>query len=661
MQKNQNKLISNKELIYKITFFLVLISIIFILISSIFVKRVALENLGEDDALKTSELIFETINTRMQEGWAKKDLNKIIFRLEHIRDGLKIRSYRNKNVEEMFGINEEDKYIVENDDFVKKAMKGQKEFMILSDGSIRYLYPILVQKDCIVCHVNSKIGDVNGVLDISYPPSEIKISLDSMTYYFLLFFIFTILIIIYIFFIVINKKMVKPIVDLSNEIKEVTKNDTFSKKIFVNTNIKEIKLLESNFNKVLKTINIYYLKLLKSIYYDNLTTLANSIKLKEDLKKKEKNTLIIIDIKDFEDMTYFYGKDLSESMIKDLARILKEKVKNIASLYKLRNNEFGILIKDTINNAFCEDLIDYIYHYDFRYQSTSIKLSICIGISYNIKTSIIEKTSATVRQAIQEEVCFKVYTESVYTDNNYTKHLEWTKNLEVAINNNKIIPFFQPIKDLRNSNINKYEVLARLEKDGIIYTPDKFLDVAKKSRQYSEFTILMIKNSFEFFSKKENVSFSINFSILDIKDKKVVQYLFEEIKKYKIGHRFIVEILETEEIEDFNIVNAFVKKLKKYKVKVAIDDFGSGYSNFAYISKLNIDYLKIDGLLIEDIHTNLQSYQLVKSLNSFAHDMGLETIAEKVHCKEIEILLNELKIDYVQGYHIGKPKNKLLD
>ena len=657
---NKN-LITNKQLMLRITLTIISLSIIFILLSSVLVKKVALKDLGEDDALKTSELIFEIMNTRMQEGWSKKDLNKIIFKLEHIREGLKIKSYRSEHVAEMFGIPNEDKKMIENDSFIQKAMKGNKEFMILNDGSIRYLYPILVKQECLSCHTNSKIGDVNGVLDISYPPSEIKISLDSLSKYFVVFFVLTLFIIIYIFYILINIKIVKPIVLLSNNIKDVTNSEDFNKEISVNTNIKEIKLLENNFNKVLEKINMYYKKLFNNIYLDSLTSLGNSIKLKEDLNKKENNSLVIIDINDFNDMCNFYGKDLCNKIIIDLLKILENKIKDIGFLYKLRNNEFGILLDKDINNKFCEELVSFVDNYDFRYEDIKVKINITLAIAYNIDKLIIEKTSATVRLAIAEAKSFKVYKESFYDDDQFSKHIEWTKNLEDALSNNKIIPFFQAIKDVNTSKIDKYEVLARLEKDGVIYTPDKFLNVARRSRQYSKFTIMMIKNSFEFFSKKEGISFSINFSIEDMIDDNVTSYLFEQIEKYDIGHRFIVEILETEEIEDFNIVNDFVKELKKYDVKVAIDDFGSGFSNFTYISKLNIDFLKIDGSLVEDIHINKSSYKVVKNLNSFAHDMGLQTIAEKVHCKEIEDLLYELKVDYVQGYHIGKPQKDLLE
>jgi len=654
------ELISNKKLIFKITFFVLLSSIVFILISSIYIKQKALDNLAEDDAHKTSELIFETMNTRMQEGWAKEDLEKIIDRLEHIRKGLEVRSYRSEKVEEILGVNLKDKKTVENDPIIQKAMAGEKQFMIKEDGSIRYLYPMKVSSECITCHHNTQVGDVNGVLDISYPPSEIKISLDSMTYYFVIFFLITMLIIFYIFFFIINIKMVKPIVSLNEEILRVSSGDDFTEQISLKTNIKEIKSLQLSFNKLLKTINKYYDKMLHNIYYNTLTSLPNFVKLEKDLSLNEKNSLVMISIDDFRTIKNFYGTKVGLEIIKIMAELIAEKTKDVGTLYKLNEEVFAVVLNENTSKEFLERLIDTVRKYDFKYDGSTIHVTISVGVVFDVSKNIIEKATTTLRDAINENISLKVYDHSFILEDEYSLHIEWTKNIELALKENKFIPYFQPIKNAKTDVILKYETLARLEKNGTIYTPDKFIEVSKKSKQYHEFTRAMIRNTFEYFADKPEISFSMNFSIDDIQEKKTVDLLFEYLKKENIGERFILELLETEEFVDFTLVNDFIIELKKHNVKIAIDDFGSGYSNFSYIGNLNVDFLKIDRSLIENIHTNIDSFKVVRNINTFAHDMGLETIAEMVHCEEIEVLLKELGIDFLQGYHIGKPKDSIL-
>ncbi|WP_133121137.1 EAL domain-containing protein, partial [Malaciobacter halophilus] len=133
-------------------------------------------------------------------------------------------------------------------------------------------------------------------------------------------------------------------------------------------------------------------------------------------------------------------------------------------------------------------------------------------------------------------------------------------------------------------------------------------------------------------------------------------YLFEMIEKYNINERLTIELLESEELNHFEIIDKFIKRLKKYQVQIAIDDFGSGYSNFAYIIKLDIDYLKIDSSLIENIHKDKQALKIVKSIISFAKQLDIKVVAEKVHNQEIYNILTDLKVDYLQGYYISKPK-----
>jgi len=654
------KLISNRNLIFKITFFVLLFSIVFILVSSVFIKRQALDNLAEDDAHKTSELIFETMNTRMQEGWGKEDLDKIISRLEHIRIGLDVQSYRSPKVEELFGIIERDTKIVQNDTLIQKAMAGEKQFLIKEDGSIRYLYPMKVSSECITCHHNTKVGDVNGVLDISYPPSEIKISLDSMTYYFVIFFVLTMLVILYIFFFIINIKMVKPIVLLNEKILKVSNGDDFSKGISLKTNIKEIKSLQLSFNKLLNTINKYYDKILNNIYFNTLTSLPNFVKLEKDLDNNQKNSLVLISIDDFKTIKSFYGTKVGLDIVKSMAKVLDEKISDKGDLYKLNGELFAVLLNKNVTLNFFDTLIEEIKQYNFTYDDSTIHVTVSLGCVFNEDKNIVDKATLALRNALQENQSIKVFDESILIEDEYSSHITWTKNIEVALRSNNIIPYFQPIKDSKSNEILKYETLARLSKDGEIFTPDKFIEVSKQSKQYSEFTQAMIQNTFEYFKDKDNISFSMNFSIDDIQDTKTVSLLFDYIEKYNIGSRFILELLETEEFVDFEIVNSFIIKLKKYNVKVAIDDFGSGYSNFSYIGNLNVDFLKIDSSLIENVHTNDDSYKVVKNINNFAHDMGLQTIAEMVHCEEIEVVLKELGIDYLQGYHIGKPKDSVL-
>ena len=149
----------------------------------------------------------------------------------------------------------------------------------------------------------------------------------------------------------------------------------------------------------------------------------------------------------------------------------------------------------------------------------------------------------------------------------------------------------------------------------------------------------------------------MNLSFKDILNYEFIDYLDNALEKLKFEdrNRLVFEILESENLSDYDFLEEFVLKYKKLGVKIAIDDFGSGYSNFIRIIRLKPDYLKIDGSLIKNIDKDNNSYEIVKSIIAFSKTLNIRTIAEYVHSEEIFNLLLELGVDEFQGYYFGKP------
>ena len=200
----------------------------------------------------------------------------------------------------------------------------------------------------------------------------------------------------------------------------------------------------------------------------------------------------------------------------------------------------------------------------------------------------------------------------------------------------------------------------RLNDSGKIVTPFFFLDIAKKSGQYLQLTKRMIDSSFEYFKDKD-FEFSINFTFEDISNEEISNYVIEKIKELNIGNRVVFEIVESEEIDDFNLINGFFCTIRELGCKIAIDDFWSGYSNFEYLIKLDADYIKIDGSLIKDVLVSKGNENIITMIINFAKDQGFKTIAEFVSSKEILEKVKYLGVDYVQGYYIHEPSDKIED
>ena len=127
------------------------------------------------------------------------------------------------------------------------------------------------------------------------------------------------------------------------------------------------------------------------------------------------------------------------------------------------------------------------------------------------------------------------------------------------------------------------------------------------------------------------------------------------LKQYNVAQKVVFEILEDENVKNYNLLISFIDEIKELGCKVAIDDFGSGYSNFEHLLKMNVDYLKIDASLIKNIATDENSYKITKTIVEFAKSLNLLTIAEYVENKEIFELTKQLGVDYSQGYYFSAP------
>ena len=183
-----------------------------------------------------------------------------------------------------------------------------------------------------------------------------------------------------------------------------------------------------------------------------------------------------------------------------------------------------------------------------------------------------------------------------------------------------------------------------------------YLNSAKRIKLYPQMMEIMIKKCFKNICHKD-IEFTINLCYEDIANESFKEFIYSHIKECNDSKNIVFEILESDFIEDFSIVEEFAKVVRSYGCKIAIDDFGSGYSNMENILKLKPEIIKIDGSLIKDINTSNQSKTIVKNIINMAKDLGSLTVAEFVHNKEVFESVQELGVDFLQGFYLGKPKS----
>ena len=405
------------------------------------------------------------------------------------------------------------------------------------------------------------------------------------------------------------------------------------------------------------------------LYHDSLTELGNHEAMIKNVSKNSSELIFLIDIKGFRRINDIYGLDIGNSLLRGFADKLKEfNQTNKYTIYRVYGDNF--LLHYPLSEDFYEvyekekkSLTDYLENMKIYLEGMDdyIDVDVSIGACMNEKQCFI-KADMALKHAKKEQKQIVLYTQNIDSFKQLLHDTEWIKEIKIALLNDDIIPVYQGIAN-KEGEIIKYETLMRLVKrennEEKLISPIFFLEAAMKTQQYENLTRVLVSKSFAYMQDK-NVDFSINLSFQDLSDSARVEFLHNEIAKYGVEKRVIIEVLEVEIVSNYDLVIEILNEFRKKGVRIAIDDFGSGYSNFEHILQLNPDYIKIDSSLVKNILQSEASYTLVKAIAEFSKELNIKVIAEYVSSKEIFDKLKLLPIDEYQGYYFSIPSKEIL-
>lgn len=406
-------------------------------------------------------------------------------------------------------------------------------------------------------------------------------------------------------------------------------------------------------------------ELFDTLYYDNLTKLPNINAFLKDTVKSEKKHLALFNIDGFRKVNSIYGHEFGNEVLKEIVKkIDKILVKNPEfKLYRYHGDWFIILQTQQESKNQLEDVYKEILEtFDkqiIEVDTTSLSVSFTAGL-VNGCSEAVTFAELAYQKAKENKNSYEIYNEDMDVLEGYKKH-EFALNLvKYAIDKDLVFPYFQLIRDNKNPHLKKYESLMRIEDPyGNVFSPFVFLDVAKDAKLYCSLSKIMMRKSIEVF-KDVDASFSINLEADDVLNPLIMEYLYTLIVEHKVQDKIILEITESQSIEDFKEISKIFQRFKDLGVKVAIDDFGTGYSNFSYLVDFDFDFIKIDGSLIKNIHVEKNSYIVTSMIVDFAKKLGKKVIAEFIDKEEVQQVIQELDIDYSQGYLFSKPSFKLI-
>ncbi|MEH6565532.1 MAG: EAL domain-containing protein [Halopseudomonas sp.] len=419
------------------------------------------------------------------------------------------------------------------------------------------------------------------------------------------------------------------------------------------------------------------LRQLHNLYTDSLTELPNRERLLVDLKKRRTASLILLNIDSFKEINDFYGHECGDHVIAELADELHDYLGRQAGwqqsrLYRMPADELAIWLpgKHTEESLMpqLDQLLEFISALRITWHSQDIPLNASLGAARNAQRdnndisgeSLLPGANIALELARLHKNNYVIYDERHRVRESYEQNLIWANRLKGALESGRIVPFFQPIMDIKTGRIEKFECLVRLlDEQGEPISPAQFLDLAKKVRLYRSITRCMVESSMRQFADLP-YTFSLNLSCEDVLDQALAEHILDTVRSNKIGERVIFEILESEGIENYAAVRQFIDKAKALGCRIAIDDFGTGYSNFEHLLRLDVDLIKIDGSLIKQLDTNPTAMTICHGIVQFAEELGMKTVAEFVHSPAILEKVRELGVTFAQGAAIGMPSASLI-
>lgn len=389
-------------------------------------------------------------------------------------------------------------------------------------------------------------------------------------------------------------------------------------------------------------------------------------------KTKVEHALCFIDLDQFKVINDTCGHVAGDELLRQLGRMLQGVVRDSDTLARLGGDEFGLLMENcTIDQSqrVAELILIAAREFQFVWDGQVFRIGLSIGLV--AVTEGIQELTELLQQA--DAACYMA--KDLGRDRIHVYHpddtemvlrkgeMQWVAQINQALDEERFCLYAQPIKGISGNDEMHYEVLLRLlDEKGEIVPPGAFLPAAERYNLIEKIDRWVVKNTFELMASNteffDNIHFiSINLSGKSLTNPKFLEYIFAELNRSKIeSEKICFEVTETVAISNLDAASTFISILKEVGFSFALDDFGSGLSSFGYLKTLPVDYLKIDGMFVKDIIDDPIDKAMVESINNIGHVMGMKTIAEFVENDQIKEMLNDIGVDYVQGYGIGKPE-----
>ena len=414
--------------------------------------------------------------------------------------------------------------------------------------------------------------------------------------------------------------------------------------------------------------------------HDSLTGLYNRQYFLTELDRVVENTrrgsrrdfaLLYIDLDNFKFVNDTLGHLAGDQVLVEVTEMLGQRNRKSDLLARIGGDEFAILLYDVEEDQVVQAaeahrklLDDYV----FKYDGSVVQIGCSIGVTLFGHRPIskedllvqadvachLAKRSGRNRVHIYEPIDKENMTAM-------TEDMGWAGKIKAAIEQDLFCLACQPIMELKSGKIFTQEVLLRMRDEmGNLILPAGFIGSAERFGLMRAVDNWVVNHAIEYLGQQlrrnPHLHFSINLSAESIGDFTMLEAITNALFKNNVQPTAVTfEITETIAIANLGPAVEFLTRLRNLGCQTALDDFGVGYSSFAYLKDLPVDFVKIDGSFVRDVHRDNLQLAMVRSMNDIAHAMGKYTVAEFVDNHEAMRVLKEMGVDYIQGYYVGGP------
>ena len=410
----------------------------------------------------------------------------------------------------------------------------------------------------------------------------------------------------------------------------------------------------------------------KDAITDPLTQAYNRNYLRDLLKNINiaKYQIIMLDIDHFKNINDSYGHKVGDNILRDIAVIIQNQIRSDDIFIRFGGEEFLLFIHKeasyaTLAKHVAQRIRKKIQETTFRYDELSIHITVSMGIAckpehFKSINEAIKHADEMLYVAKREGRNKVISSASSHTNITTDKKLHISE-VQEAIEKEQVVCYYQAIFNAQTKKIEKYEALVRIKKEDRLILPNDFLPKIMHTNIYNQLTKIILQTVFTKI-KQHKVPISVNLNFSDILNNDIFKIIVNELEQNKaFASWLIIELLEYELLEANKLFTQKIKDIKSYGVKIAIDDFGTGFANYNVFQTIPIDIIKIDGSLVKNIDHSEVSQKIVHSIVVLTKELGIQTVAEFVHSKEVMETIEDLEVDTLQGFYLAKPMENLIN